>query len=235
MTEMDSEITTNELSSSSILSSAKSSDQSTDSLSSPNISTSSSSNERSRRTKRESRRSRNRSNSLTTSVKQQFDELISTFESLIDGQIPLKSQASKLKRKVDDERKKLISLIKKRQNLFQQKFKSKTLKFRINMQKSLRTAITGNPNRSIRRHIQEPPQIKFIDKMSFTLSVLTLILSELFLLSYPEFFKFFYAAMLIPLMIARYIDYKDKNFIFSCLISVILSILCPFHTFFLSK
>ena len=186
------------------------------SSSSAHITTSSSntnSNERqSRRMK--SRRSRQRSNSLTTSVKQQFDELISTFESLIDGQIPLKSQASKLKSKVDDERKKLISLIKKRQNLFQQKFKSKTLKFRVNVQKSLRTAITGNPNRSIRRHIQEPPQIKFIDKMSFTLSVLTLILSELFLLSYPEFFKYYYAAMLIPLMIARYIDYKDKKYHF---------------------
>lgn len=47
--------------------------------------------------------------------------------------------------------------------------------------------------------------------MSFTLSMLTLLLSELFLLSYPDLFKFFYAAMLIPLMIARYIDYKDKK------------------------
>eukprot|EP01084_Bolivina_argentea_P091996 165569_1 len=162
-----------------------------------------------KRRKKYHRNGRPRSNSLTTSVKQQFDELIVTFESLIDGQIPLKSQASKLKSKVDDERKKLIKLLRKRQQLYSNKFKEKTLTFRINVQKSLRTAITGNPNRSIRRHIQEPPQIKFIDKMSFTLSVLTLILSELFLLSFPSSFKYFYVCMLLPLMIARYIDYKD--------------------------
>ena len=183
---------------------------------SPTISSDSSSslNRRNSSRRRERRQSRNRSNSLTTSVKQQFEELVSTFESLIDGQIPYKSQASKLKRTVDAERKKLIELLKKRQNLVSQKFKQKTLKFRVNVQKSIRKRITGNENRSIRRHIQEPPQIKFIDKISFTLSVLTLLLSELFLLSYPRLFKFFYAAMLIPLMIARYIDYKDKKYHF---------------------
>jgi len=164
---------------------------------------------RSRRKRRSN--GRIRSNSLTTSVKQQFDELVHTFESLIDGQIPLKNQAAKLKTKIDQNRHKLMKIIKRRQKYIQSKFKHKTLSFRVNMQKSLRTAITGNPNRSIRRHIQEPPQIKFIDKMSFTLSMLTLLISELFLLSFPDLFKFFYAAMLIPLMIARYIDYKDKK------------------------
>ncbi len=66
---------------------------------------------------------------------QQFDELTTTFESLIDGQIPLKSQASKLKSKVDLERKKLIKLLRKRQHLYSNKFKQKTLTFRINVQK----------------------------------------------------------------------------------------------------
>jgi len=36
----------------------------------------------------------------------------------------------------------------------------------------------------------------------------------LFLISYPALFKYFYVAMLIPLMIARYIDYVDKKYHF---------------------
>merc|ERR1712110_514108 len=58
-----------------------------------------------RRKKRDRRRSKTensrpslvRRNSVTTSVKQQFDELLQTFDSFIDGTIPLKHQASKLK------------------------------------------------------------------------------------------------------------------------------------------
>eukprot|EP00484_Ammonia_sp_Unknown_P025688 CAMPEP_0197034094 /NCGR_PEP_ID=MMETSP1384-20130603/12302_1 /TAXON_ID=29189 /ORGANISM="Ammonia sp." /LENGTH=540 /DNA_ID=CAMNT_0042463977 /DNA_START=23 /DNA_END=1645 /DNA_ORIENTATION=+ len=164
--------------------------------------------------RRSRRRARIRQRSVTDAVKQQFDELLSTFESFIDGHIPLTSQASKLKQKVDEERKKLIDLLKTRQQNVTHKFQQKTLKFRVDVQKSLRRRITGNPNRSIRRYIKEPPQIKFIDKMSFTLSMLTLLLSELFLLSYPFAFKYFYAVMLVPLMIGRYIDYKDKKYHF---------------------
>ena len=72
-----------------------------------------------------------RKNSVTDSVKQQFDELLHTFESLIDGQIPLKNKASKLKTKMEDQRKALVHLIKKRQNMVSHKFKQRTLKFRV--------------------------------------------------------------------------------------------------------
>lgn len=72
-----------------------------------------------------------RKNSVTDSVKQQFDELLHTFESLIDGQIPLKNKASKLKTKMEDQRKALVQLIKKRQNMVSHKFKQRTLTFRV--------------------------------------------------------------------------------------------------------
>jgi len=113
-----------------------------------------------------------------------------------------------------EERKKLLNVIRRRQNFVSAKFHRKSLAFRINVQKSVRRSITGDANRSLRRYIQEPPQIKFIDKMSFSVSVLILLLSEFLMLSYPSFFKWFYVCMLFPLMLVRYVDYRDKKYHF---------------------
>eukprot|EP01084_Bolivina_argentea_P054999 100855_1 len=61
--------------------------------------------------------------SIQNAVKDQLQELISTFELLVDD-IPIKNmknEATKIKTKVDEQRKKLMSLIKKRQNMVSQK------------------------------------------------------------------------------------------------------------------
>jgi hypothetical protein len=62
------------------------------------------------------------------------------------------------------------------------------------------TKQTGENDGDARQRIEELCYIE-----CHLVIVLTLILSEFFLLSCPSLLKLFYAAMLIPLMIARYI------------------------------
>ena len=45
-------------------------------------------------------------------------------------------------------------------------------------QKQMRQAITGDPNKRIRDHMTEAPQVKMMDKISFTMGVITITFTE---------------------------------------------------------
>ena len=49
-------------------------------------------------------------------------------------------------------------------------------------QRRWRKAVTGDPDKRIRDHMKETPQVKLLDKMSFTLGVVVICLSEFLIL-----------------------------------------------------
>ena len=51
----------------------------------------------------------------------------------------------------------------------------------------MRQAITGDPNKSIRHHMNEPPQVKMLDKASFTLGVSTITFSEYLIMRWEQY------------------------------------------------
>jgi hypothetical protein len=72
-----------------------------------------------------------------------------------------------------------------------------------------REAVTGDPNKRIRDHMKETPQVKMLDKFSFTLGVMIICLSEWLLLRIPQLFPTFYVLLMSMLLIWRFIDYKS--------------------------
>ena len=130
-------------------------------------------------------------------VNAHIQELLSLFEASLTEENQVRKKAKEWKEKVDQTRNKLIKSIRSGQKQAKRKFQEKSIEFRVNVKKQLRSVFTGDPNRSFRRHIQEPPQIKFIDKACFTLSIIHLILSECFFIKYQQlcfyFFFFFFS------------------------------------------
>ena len=55
--------------------------------------------------------------------------------------------------------------------------------------------------------MKEKPQVKMLDKFSFTLGVMTISLSQWLILRHPDYFPIFYISLMSLLMIHRYIDY----------------------------
>ena len=82
----------------------------------------------------------------------------------------------------------------------------------INAQRKWRKAVTGDPNKRIRDHMKETPQVKMLDKFSFTLGVLTIVFSQWLLLRQPQYFAKFSALMLTCLIVWRYFDYKSQKY-----------------------
>ena len=79
----------------------------------------------------------------------------------------------------------------------------------IRAQRKWREAVTGDPNKRIRDHMKETPQVKMLDKFSFTLGVMTICLSEWLLLRIPQLFPTFYVTLMSLLLAWRFIDYKS--------------------------
>ncbi len=52
----------------------------------------------------------------------------------------------------------------------------------IRAQKGMRQAITGDPNKRIRDHMKETPQVKMLDKVSFTMGVIVITFTEFIIL-----------------------------------------------------
>jgi len=82
----------------------------------------------------------------------------------------------------------------------------------IQAQRRWREAVTGDPNKRIRDHMKETPQVKMIDKFSFTLGVLAIVFSEWLLLRKPNIFPSFYFGLMTLLLIWRYFDYKKAKY-----------------------
>ena len=74
-----------------------------------------------------------------------------------------------------------------------------------------RKAVTGDPNKRIRDHMKEVPQVKMIDKLSFTFGVLCICGSEWLALRHADWFPLYYATIMTTLLLWRLITYtKDK-------------------------
>ena len=78
-----------------------------------------------------------------------------------------------------------------------------------------RKAVTGDPNKRIRDHMREIPQVKMIDKISFTFGVLCICGSEWLSLRHADWFPLYYFTIMTLLLLWRLITYtKDKYQLF---------------------
>ena len=74
-----------------------------------------------------------------------------------------------------------------------------------------RKAVTGDPDKRIRDHMREVPQVKMIDKLSFTFGVLCICGSEWLALRHAEWFPLYYFSIMSTLLLWRLVTYtKDK-------------------------
>ena len=75
------------------------------------------------------------------------------------------------------------------------------------LQEELRTR-----RRKLKQKLSEPTVVLTIDKISFVCGVLNLVVTEAVLLLHPEKMGLLYTALLIPLMVARYILYRADKY-----------------------
>jgi len=75
----------------------------------------------------------------------------------------------------------------------------------------LRKAVTGNPDKKVRDYMKEVPQVKLVDKLSFTFGVMCIIATEFLALRYPQWFTTFYLVLITGLLVNRYRDYVALN------------------------
>ncbi|EGD73815.1 hypothetical protein PTSG_05509 [Salpingoeca rosetta] len=75
-----------------------------------------------------------------------------------------------------------------------------------------RKVITGSSDKRVRDFLKEVPVVKTIDKVSFTLGVLLLLLVEYMVLEHPKVFGYFYCMLLVPLLLSRWNLYVKEKF-----------------------
>lgn len=82
----------------------------------------------------------------------------------------------------------------------------------------IRKAVTGDPSKSLRLHLEEkrskPFMMRMMDKAAFTVGVLTMVVSEYVLLMMPERFWLWYSVMIPILLLMRYPDYRQRKWLF---------------------
>ena len=81
---------------------------------------------------------------------------------------------------------------------------SKLSEARGRAKRRLRKAVTGNPDKKVRDYMKEVPQVKLVDKLSFTFGVMCIISTEFLALRYPEWFTTFYLVLITGLLINRF-------------------------------
>ena len=59
--------------------------------------------------------------------------------------------------------------------------------------------------------MKEVPQVKFVDKVSFTFGVTCIVVTELLALRHPEYFTSFYLVLITGLLANRYLEYVATN------------------------
>eukprot|EP00096_Caligus_rogercresseyi_P012161 TRINITY_DN5014_c0_g1_i1.p1 TRINITY_DN5014_c0_g1~~TRINITY_DN5014_c0_g1_i1.p1 ORF type:complete len:506 (-),score=191.06 TRINITY_DN5014_c0_g1_i1:210-1727(-) len=79
-------------------------------------------------------------------------------------------------------------------------------------QRRFRAAVTGDPNKRIRDHMKETPQVKMLDKFSFTLGVLIICLSQYVIHRLPQMFPFYFSGLLSILFVSRFISYRKEKY-----------------------
>jgi len=82
-------------------------------------------------------------------------------------------------------------------------------------QRKWRKTVTGDPDKRIRDHMKEVPQVKMLDKFSFTFGVLCICGSEWLALRHADWFPMYYYFIMSVLLLWRLISYsKDKYQLF---------------------
>ena len=64
----------------------------------------------------------------------------------------------------------------------------------------------------VKEFMDETPQVKFKDKFSFTLGILTICLSQWLAVKQPDYFVYFWVPLTIVLWIYRFVDYASQKF-----------------------
>ena len=67
----------------------------------------------------------------------------------------------------------------------------------------LRKVVTGNPDKKVRDYMKEVPQVKLVDKISFTFGVVCIVITELLALRYPQYFSAYYLLLITGLLTNR--------------------------------
>jgi len=80
-----------------------------------------------------------------------------------------------------------------------------------NAKRRLRKAVTGNPDKKVRDYMKEVPQVKLVDKLSFTFGVICIVLTEFLALRQPTYFIQFYLLLMTLLLANRYLEYSALN------------------------
>ena len=71
--------------------------------------------------------------------------------------------------------------------------------------------VTGDRKKRIRNFMKETPQVKLMDKFSFTLGIMTIVLSQWLMLRQPNYFPYFWIGFTSLLWIYRFIDYASQK------------------------
>ncbi|CAB1111367.1 unnamed protein product [Ectocarpus sp. CCAP 1310/34] len=129
--------------------------------------------------------------------------------------------SEKVKKIINRQRQRLDSLIEetsKAPRRLQFKITAPLDKRRRQFHGKIRKAVTGDPLKSVRLHLEEkrskPFAMRMLDKAAFTVGVLTMIVSEYVLLMMPERFWLWYSVMVPVLLLMRYPDYRQRKWLF---------------------
>lgn len=82
------------------------------------------------------------------------------------------------------------------------------------VQEVRRRAITGDKDKRVRDYVKmEVPGVRLVDKISFTLGVLGLNITQLVLVSLPGWFGLWYMVTMPLLLAIRYVSYKREGYL----------------------
>ena len=85
-------------------------------------------------------------------------------------------------------------------------------KMKVKAKRRWRKAVTGDPEKRIRDHMKEVPQVKMIDKLSFTFGVLCICGSEWLALRHADWFPLYYTVIMATLLMWRLVTYYQEKY-----------------------
>jgi len=85
-------------------------------------------------------------------------------------------------------------------------------KMKVKAKRRWRKAVTGDPEKRIRDHMKEVPQVKMIDKLSFTFGVLCICGSEWLALRHADWFPLYYTIIMATLLMWRLVTYYQEKY-----------------------
>lgn len=71
-----------------------------------------------------------------------------------------------------------------------------------------RKFVTGSASTRVRDYVVLPRIIRVLDKYTFTSGVLGMLITEYVILLYPQYFRYYNMAVLVPMFTLRFVNYK---------------------------